>query len=62
MNYQYKTSAGSIAAIENNKEILKGNGLRLIEAFGSIKTVSAIKILAPLGIKAEYYPFLKNHW
>ena len=39
------------------EEILKGNGFGLSEAYGSIKTVSTIRNLDPIGLKGEYHPF-----
>ncbi|MGK0307095.1 MAG: UDP-N-acetyl-2-amino-2-deoxyglucuronate dehydrogenase [Urechidicola sp.] len=42
------------------QEILKGNGFGLDEAYGSIKTVSEIRNLEPLGLKGNYHPFCKS--
>jgi UDP-N-acetyl-2-amino-2-deoxyglucuronate dehydrogenase len=42
------------------EEILKGNGFGLDEAYGSIKTVSTIRNLNPIGLKGEYHPFAKK--
>ena len=42
------------------EEILKGNGFGLDEAYGSIKTVSMIRNLDPIGLKGEYHPFCKK--
>lgn len=39
------------------EEILKGNGFGLDEAYGSIRTVSQIRALEPLGLKGEYHEF-----
>jgi len=41
------------------EEILKGNGFGLDEAYGSIRTVSTIRGLDPVGLKGEYHPFCK---
>jgi UDP-N-acetyl-2-amino-2-deoxyglucuronate dehydrogenase len=42
------------------EEILKGNGFGLDEAYGSIRTVSTIRGLDPVGLKGEYHPFCKK--
>ena len=42
------------------KEILKGNGFGLDEAYGSIRTVSTIRNLDAIGMKGEYHPFVKK--
>jgi len=42
------------------QEILKGNGFGLDEAYGSIRTVSTIRNLDPVGLKGEYHPFCKK--
>ena len=42
------------------KEILKGNGFGLDEAYGSISTVSTIRNLEPIGLKGNYHPFCKK--
>jgi len=42
------------------EEIIKGNGFGLDEAYGSINTVSTIRILDPIGLKGEYHPFCKK--
>ncbi len=42
------------------QEILKGNGFGLDEAYGSIRTVSTIRNLTPVGLKGEYHPFCKK--
>lgn len=42
------------------EEILKGNGFGLDEAYGSIKTVSAIRNLDPIGLNGDYHPFCKK--
>ena len=42
------------------EEILKGNGFGLNEAYGSIKTVSTIRSLEPVGLVGEYHPFCKR--
>jgi len=42
------------------EEILNGNGFRLDEAYGSIKTVSNIRSLDPIGLNGEYHPFCKK--
>jgi UDP-N-acetyl-2-amino-2-deoxyglucuronate dehydrogenase len=42
------------------EEILKGNGFGLDEAYGSIRTVSKIRSLKPLGLKGEYHEFCKK--
>ena len=42
------------------KEILKGNGFGLEEAYGSIRTVSTIRNLDALGLKGDYHPFCKK--
>jgi UDP-N-acetyl-2-amino-2-deoxyglucuronate dehydrogenase len=39
------------------EEILKGNGFGLDEAYGSIRTVSEIRNLQPVGLKGEWHPF-----
>ena len=42
------------------EEILKGNGFGLDEAYGSIRTVSTIRNLDPIGMKGDYHPFVKK--
>ncbi|MDP0589485.1 MAG: hypothetical protein QS748_09975 [Candidatus Endonucleobacter bathymodioli] len=42
------------------QEILKGNGFGLDEDYGSIRTVSTIINLEPVGLKGEYHPFCKK--
>ncbi len=42
------------------EEILKGNGFGLDEAYGSIRTVSTIRNLDPIGMKGDYHPFIKK--
>ncbi len=42
------------------EEILKGNGFGLDEAYGSIRTVSTIRNLDPIGLKGDYHPFAKK--
>ncbi|WP_345972593.1 Gfo/Idh/MocA family oxidoreductase [Sulfurimonas diazotrophicus] len=42
------------------EEILAGNGFGLEEAYGSIRTVSEIRGLSPIGLKGEYHPFCKK--
>ena len=42
------------------EEILKGNGFGLDEAYGSIKTVSNIRGLDPVGLVGEYHPFCRK--
>ena len=42
------------------QEILKGNGFGLDEAYGSIRTVSTIRNLDPIGMKGDYHPFIKK--
>jgi UDP-N-acetyl-2-amino-2-deoxyglucuronate dehydrogenase len=42
------------------EEILKEKGFGLDEAYGSIKTVSIIRNLDPIGLKGEYHPFCKK--
>ncbi len=42
------------------EEILKGNGSGLDDAYDSIKTVSTIRNLEPIGLKGEYHPFVKK--
>ncbi len=42
------------------KEILKGNGFGLNEAYSSINTVSTIRDLKPVGLKGDYHPFCKK--
>lgn len=42
------------------EEILKGNGFGLDEAYGSIRTVSTIRNLEPIGMKGNYHPFVKK--
>ncbi len=42
------------------EEILKGNGFGLDEAYGSIRTVSTIRNLEPVGLKGEYHPFCRK--
>ena len=42
------------------EEILKGNGFGLDEAYSSIRTVSTIRNLDPVGMKGDYHPFCKK--
>ena len=42
------------------EEILKGNGFGLDEAYGSIRTVSTIRSLEPIGMEGDYHPFVKK--
>lgn len=42
------------------EEILKGNGFGLDEAYGSIRTVSTIRNLDPIGRQGDYHPFVKK--
>ncbi len=42
------------------QEILKGNGFGLDEAYGSIRTVSTIRNLIPIGLHGDYHPFCKK--
>ena len=42
------------------EEILKGNGFGLDEAYGSIRTVSTIRALDPVGLTGNYHPFCKK--
>ena len=42
------------------EEILKGNGFGLDEAYGSIRTVSTIRAVEPIGMKGDYHPFIKK--
>ncbi len=42
------------------KEILKGNGFGLNEAYNSILTVSRIRNLDAIGLKGDYHPFCKK--
>lgn len=42
------------------EEILSGNGFGLDEAYGSIRTVSAIRNQNAIGLKGEYHPFCKK--
>lgn len=42
------------------EEILKGNGFGLEEAYGSIKTVSSIRKINPIGVKGDFHPFCKK--
>ena len=42
------------------EEILKGNGFGLDEAYGSIRTVSTIRGLTPIGLEGNYHPFCKK--
>ena len=42
------------------EEILAGNGFGLDEAYGSIRTVSAIRNQDAIGLKGEYHPFCKK--
>jgi UDP-N-acetyl-2-amino-2-deoxyglucuronate dehydrogenase len=42
------------------EEILKGNGFGLDEAYGSIRTVSTIRNLDPIGMKGDYHQFIKK--
>ena len=42
------------------EHILSGNGFGLDEAYGSIKTVSTIRGLTPIGLEGNYHPFCKK--
>jgi len=42
------------------EEILKGNGFGIDEAYGSIRTVSTIRKLDPVGLKGDFHPFCKK--
>lgn len=42
------------------KEILKGNGFGLDEAYGSINIVSTIRDIDPIGLKGEYHPLCRK--
>ena len=42
------------------EHILSGGGFGLDEAYGSIRTVSTIRNLEPVGLKGEYHPFCKK--
>ncbi|KAB7889873.1 Gfo/Idh/MocA family oxidoreductase [Poseidonibacter ostreae] len=42
------------------EEILAGNGFGLDEAYGSIRTVAAIRNQDAIGLKGEYHPFCKK--
>lgn len=42
------------------EHILNGGGFGLDEAYGSIRTVSAIRNLPAIGLKGEYHPFCKK--
>lgn len=42
------------------EEILQGNGFGLDEAYGSIRTVSAIRNQDAIGLKGDYHPFAKK--
>ncbi|MEA1983386.1 MAG: Gfo/Idh/MocA family oxidoreductase [Campylobacterota bacterium] len=42
------------------KHILNGGGFGLDEAYGSIRTVSAIRNLPAIGLEGEYHPFCKK--
>lgn len=41
------------------EQILNGNGFGLNEAYHSIKTVSEIRNVEPIGLKGDYHPFCK---
>ena len=41
------------------EEILKGNGFGLDEAYNSIRTVSQIRAMDPIGLKGDYHPFCR---
>lgn len=42
------------------EHILNGGGFGLDEAYGSIRTVSTIRNLDPIGMKGDYHPFVKK--
>ena len=42
------------------EEVLKGNGFGLDEAYGSIRTVSTIRNLTPVGLEGNFHPFCKK--
>jgi len=42
------------------KQILNGNGFRLVEAKPSIETVYSIRNANPIGLKGDFHPFCKN--
>ena len=42
------------------EHILNGGGFGLDEAYGSIRTVSTIRALAPVGLEGDYHPFCKK--
>ena len=42
------------------EEILKGNGFGLDEAYPSIRTVSTIRELEPIGLSGDYHPFCEK--
>lgn len=42
------------------KEILKGNGFGLDDAYSSIKIASDIRVASPTGLSGEYHPFCKK--
>ncbi len=42
------------------EHILSGGGFGLDEAYGSIRTVSTIRGLAPIGLEGDYHPFCKK--
>ena len=42
------------------EDILNGGGFGLDEAYGSIRTVSAIRNLTAIGLEGEYHPFCKK--
>lgn len=45
---------------ESYKEILKGNGFGLQEAYSSIQVVQSIRNATPVGIYGDYHPILKS--
>jgi UDP-N-acetyl-2-amino-2-deoxyglucuronate dehydrogenase len=45
---------------ESYKEILKGNGFGLEEAYPSIQVVHNIRNATPVGVYGDYHPILKN--
>lgn len=42
------------------EQILKGKGFGLDDSYASIKTISAIRNLNPIGLKGDYHPFCKK--
>lgn len=45
---------------ESYKNIMNGNGFKLIEAKNAIQIVHDIRVQLPLGLKGDYHPFLKH--